>query len=173
MPAYFQYAEEKLRAEVATMRYINDNTTIPMPFVLHYGTREESTGEVGPFIIMEWIENAGDVNDAVNTPGLTLEDPPILDPNVDEGKLERVYLQVSDILLQLSRCRFPPIGSLGLPDDDDEKDPEVRTRPLSLNVAQLANRETGHFWETFAARRTWAFDAIYWKLLDEKFFWKE
>ena len=30
--------------------------------------------------------------------------------------------------------------------------------------------ETGHFWVTYAARRTWAFDGIYWEFLDEKFF---
>lgn len=32
--------------------------------------------------------------------------------------------------------------------------------------------ETGHFWVAYAARRTWAFDGIYWKFLDEKFFGK-
>lgn len=32
--------------------------------------------------------------------------------------------------------------------------------------------DKGHFWVTYAARRTWAFDGIYWKFLDEKFFGK-
>lgn len=52
IPAYFKYAEEKLLAEVAVMRYISDNTSIPMPFVLHHGMEEESPGGLGPFIIM-------------------------------------------------------------------------------------------------------------------------
>jgi hypothetical protein len=52
-PVYFEYAEEKLLAEVAAMRYISENTTIPIPFVLHYGMKEESPGGLGPFIMME------------------------------------------------------------------------------------------------------------------------
>ncbi|KAG9253896.1 phosphotransferase family protein [Emericellopsis atlantica] len=122
MPAYFQYADEKLVAEVAAMHYISDNTTIPIPFVLHHGMKEESPGGLGPFMIMEWVENLG---------------PPILDPDINEEKLEQMYSQMADILLQLSRCNFTAIGSLGFRDEEDR--PEVATRPLSLNVSQLAN----------------------------------
>jgi hypothetical protein len=139
MPAYFQYTEEKLLAEVATMRYISDHTAIPIPFILHYGMKEESPGELGPFIIMEWVENAGDLVDITNKPGLTNQDVPMLDPNIDEGKLERVYGQMAGILLELSRCEFSSIGSLNFPNGDDDLDPEVLTRPLSINISQLAN----------------------------------
>ena len=137
MPAYFQYANEKLLAEVATMRYISDNTTIPLPFVLHHGMKEESPGGLGPFMIMEWVDNAGDVVDVLNKPGLELEDTPVLDPDINEEKLEQMYSQMADILLQLSRCNFASIGSLGFRTEEDG--PEVATRPLSLNVSQLAN----------------------------------
>merc|ERR1712093_914564 len=30
--------------------------------------------------------------------------------------------------------------------------------------------ETGRFWPTYAGRKSWAFDAVYWKYLDERFF---
>jgi aminoglycoside phosphotransferase (APT) family kinase protein len=123
MPAYFKYAEEKLLAEVATMRYISENTTIPIPFALHHGMTEESPGGLGPFIIMEWVENAGDLVDITNKPGLTADDVPMLEPNVNEEKLERVYSQLADILLQLSRCELPAIGSLNFPNGDDENNP--------------------------------------------------
>lgn len=139
MPAYFQYAEEKLLAEVATMRYISENTTIPVPFTLHYGMKEESPGGLGPFIIMEWVENAGDLVDITNKPGLAFEDPPILDPAINEEILERVYRQMADILLQLSQCKFPAIGSLNFPNNDGENDAKVMARPLSINISQLAN----------------------------------
>ncbi|KJZ76304.1 hypothetical protein HIM_04386 [Hirsutella minnesotensis 3608] len=139
IPAYFQYTEEKLLGEVAAMRYIGSHTTIPIPFLLHHGMPEESPGHLGPFTIMEWVENAGDLVDVVNTPGLTLQDPPVLDPDIDEAKLEYAYSQMADVLLQLSQCKHPIIGSLGFPDDDDQNDPEVLKRPLSLNIAQLAN----------------------------------
>lgn len=124
-------------AEVAAMRYISDNITIPLPFVLHYDMKEESPGGLGPFIIIEWVENSGDVVDVLNTPGLTYDDPPILNPDIDEEKLERVYSQMADVLLQLSKCEFAAIGSLGFQDEGD--DPEAITKPLSLNVARLAN----------------------------------
>jgi hypothetical protein len=139
MPAYFKYTEGKLLAEVATMRYISGNTTIPIPFALHHGMAEESPGGLGPFIIMEWIENAGDLVDITNKPGLTADDVPMLDPEINEEKLERVYYQMADILLQLSRCELPAIGSLNCPNGDDENDPEVLARPLSINISQLAN----------------------------------
>ncbi len=30
--------------------------------------------------------------------------------------------------------------------------------------------ETGRFWLSYGARKSWAFDAMYWKCLDERFF---
>ncbi|CAK7224161.1 hypothetical protein SCUCBS95973_005425 [Sporothrix curviconia] len=119
IPAYFRSAEEKLAAEVATIRYVADHTTIPLPFVLHHGTREESPRNIngdlmGPFVIMEWVENTGDMGDALNTPGLIREDHPILDPAIDETRLAHLYGQMADVLLQLSQCTFPAIGSLSL-----------------------------------------------------------
>lgn len=30
--------------------------------------------------------------------------------------------------------------------------------------------ETGRFWLNYAARKSWAFDTIFWKYLDERFF---
>lgn len=138
-PAYFQYAEEKLVAEVAAMRYISDHTTIPLPFILHYGMKEESPGGLGPFIIMEWVENTGDVVDVLNNPGLADGIPAVLDPNIDEKKLEHMYSQMADVLLQLSTCEFASIGSLGFPEGNEDDDPKVVGRPLSINIAQLAN----------------------------------
>lgn len=37
---------------------------------------------------------------------------PFLDPNIDETKLEFLYGQVADILLELARPSFDRIGSL-------------------------------------------------------------
>lgn len=40
--------------------------------------------------------------------------------------------------------------------------------PLSVYMRQ--SWETGRFWINYAVRRGWAFDSVYWKFLDEKFF---
>ncbi|AEO66399.1 uncharacterized protein THITE_33846 [Thermothielavioides terrestris NRRL 8126] len=140
LPGYHRIAEEKIHAEVAAIRYIAEHTTIPVPFILHYGMTEESPGKIGPFIIMEYIENSGDLIDVMAAPGL---ERVVLDPDIDEDKLEFVYSQMADILLQLSQCDFSRIGCLGKVDpnweygDDDDGGFDVTCRPLSFNIAQL------------------------------------
>ena len=101
-PGVVMFPEEKVRNEVAVMRFIEKNTTIPVPHVFHYGMTDESPDGLGPFIIMEYIEHAHDFVDALNTPGLSLSDSPILDPNISTEKLEFVYTQTADILLELN-----------------------------------------------------------------------
>ncbi|KAG8420490.1 hypothetical protein J3459_011010 [Metarhizium acridum] len=49
---------------------------------------------------------------ALNTPGLTSDIPPVVDPNIDEAKLEMLYRQVANVLLQLSKLELPLIGAL-------------------------------------------------------------
>lgn len=134
IPAYFRYAEEKLQAEVAVMRYVADHTSIPIPLVLHSGTREESPRQLGPFLIVEWVDHACDMADVLNAPGIQR---PLLNPNIGEGELVHMYSQMADILLQLSKCEFAAIGSLNIVQEDRE--PEVMRRALSLNLSQLVN----------------------------------
>ena len=62
---------------------------------------------------MEYIDHDTDLGAALNTPTLNLEDRPILDPSIDIEKLEMLYGQLADILLQLSQLSLPRIGSLG------------------------------------------------------------
>jgi hypothetical protein len=40
----------------------------------------------------------------------------------------------------------------------------------SLSTYMHASWNTGRFWLNYAARKSWAFDAIFWKYLDERFF---
>lgn len=44
---------------------------------------------------MEWVENSGDIVDVLSTPGFGYDDPPGLNPNIDEEKLEYMYSQVA------------------------------------------------------------------------------
>ncbi|KAJ5171055.1 uncharacterized protein N7500_003838 [Penicillium coprophilum] len=53
LPGAMMFPEEEVRSEVATMRFIGDQTTIPLPFVVHSGGKQESPSELGSFIIME------------------------------------------------------------------------------------------------------------------------
>ncbi|EXV02166.1 aminoglycoside 3'-phosphotransferase/choline kinase domain protein [Metarhizium robertsii] len=133
------FPEEKIRNEVATIRYIQDHTAIPVPFILHWGTREESPLGIGPFIIMDYINHEMNMTAALNTPGLTLDIPPVLYPNIDEAKLEMLYRQVASILLQLSKLELPLIGAL---EETHERSWEVTRRPLSMPMNELVRTGT-------------------------------
>ncbi|KAI9736401.1 MAG: hypothetical protein M1818_006134 [Claussenomyces sp. TS43310] len=127
-------AEEKVRKEVAVMRYVADKTTIPVPFIFHYGMTEDSPAGLGPFIIMEYIKHSDDINGILNTPGLERHERPILDPNISVDKLESVYSQMAGILLQLSQLSFDKIGSL---EEVDKGRWAVTGRPLTFNTNEL------------------------------------
>jgi hypothetical protein len=53
--------------------------------------------------------------------------------------------------------------------EDVEKD---MSPGLLLSAYMRESWETGRFWLNYAARKSWAFDTIYWKYLDERFFGK-
>lgn len=63
------FPEEKVANEVAVMRFLVGQTSIPIPFILHCGTKKESPLELSPFIIMDYIEHKTKMYDALNIPG--------------------------------------------------------------------------------------------------------
>lgn len=138
-PGAILFPEEKVQNEVAVMRYISDQTSIPVPFILHSGTREESPLKLSPFIMMSHIEHTTTMYDALNTPGCLNEERGVLNPNIEEDQLRMLYTQLAKILLQLSRPEFPKIGSLGQVDDFSW---EVTRRPLSMNMNELVRLGT-------------------------------
>lgn len=52
----------------------------------------------------------------------------------------------------------------------EEVEKETGHDSLLLSAYMRESWETGRFWINYAARRSWAFDTIYWKYLDERFF---
>lgn len=130
--------EEKVQCEVAVMRFIERHTSIRVPHVLHYDMADRSPAGLGPFIIMEYIENDSDLIDALNTPGLQDDDRCILDPSIHEDRLRSVYNDMADILLQLARKSFSEIGCITNQEDDDFDDQwTVTHRTLTLNMNEL------------------------------------
>jgi hypothetical protein len=66
----------------------------------------------------------------------------VLDPDMDERRLKRIYMQIADIMLQLAQCHFPLIGSLGCHTNNNtggKTDIKVLARPLTLNMFLLGN----------------------------------
>lgn len=111
-PGAALFPEEKVVNEVSIMRFLADQTTIPIPFVHHSGTKKESPLELSPFVLMDYIEHQTKMYDALNIPGCPKEERGILDPNMSEDMLEILYEQLAGVLLQLSTTSLPYIGSL-------------------------------------------------------------
>ncbi|KAJ5936990.1 phosphotransferase family protein [Penicillium verhagenii] len=116
-PGAVFFPEEKVINEVAVMRFLIDKTPIPIPFIQLSGTKKESPLELSPFIIMDYIEHDTKMYDALNTPRCPIEERGILNPTIDQDRLEVLYGQLAGILLQLSAPSLPRIGSLNQIDD--------------------------------------------------------
>ena len=52
----------------------------------------------------------------------------------------------------------------------EEAEQNMSPGSLPLSAYMQESWATGRFWLNYAARRSWAFDTIYWKYLDERFF---
>lgn len=120
---------------MATMRYVAANTTIPVPRVYHYRTAAENPTGLEPFIIMDYIEHHQNMTRALLDPKRPIDERPVLDPDIGQEKLELLYGQMANILLQLSAVTFHRIGSLGPPGDDGSA--SVDRRPLTINMNDL------------------------------------
>ncbi|KAK0384725.1 hypothetical protein NLU13_7203 [Sarocladium strictum] len=127
------FPDEKVRYEAAVMRYIAANTTIPVPHVYHHATAAENPIGIGPFIIMDYIDHHQNMSRELLDPTLAFERRPVLDPQISERKLELLYAQMANILLQLSALRFPQIGSLA----KHEESASVMGRPLIANMNDI------------------------------------
>ncbi|GLA47671.1 hypothetical protein AnigIFM63604_002480 [Aspergillus niger] len=133
-PGAILFPEEKTKNEIAVMRYIADQTSIPVPCVLHSGTRDESPLKLSPFIMMSHIDHKTNMYAALNVPGYPAEKRGYLNPDIDEDDLRKLYAELAKVLLKLAKPAFPSIGSLVQVDDFTW---EVASRPLSMNMNEL------------------------------------
>ncbi|KAK4208067.1 hypothetical protein QBC37DRAFT_432541 [Rhypophila decipiens] len=107
------FPDEKVMYEVSTMRYVAANTTIPVPRVYHHGTSTENPTELGPFIVMEYMDHDTNMSRELLDPTKPADSRPVLDPRVSQDRLESLYGEMAKILLQLYNLGpFATIGSL-------------------------------------------------------------
>jgi hypothetical protein len=134
-PGIVQFPDEKVRNEVAVMRYVAQKTTIPIPHVYYCGMADENPTGLGPFIIMDYAENEEVFSSTLKDPELREKaEQPVLDPDVTEEKLECLYGQMAKYVLQLAKLEFPRIGSLVSNGRDTYV---VGGRPLTMNMNAL------------------------------------
>lgn len=133
-PGYTMFPEEKTRAEVATMQYLTMETMIPVPFVLHHGTRSSCPKELGPFLIMEFVKDACSMGDFLAQPRESISDVPVLKPDFDDFETRSIYADFAKVLLQLSKTNFDKIGCIS---EQGEDEYGVSDRPLTMDMNDL------------------------------------
>ncbi|RDL40596.1 Phosphotransferase [Venustampulla echinocandica] len=128
-PSLVQFPDEKTDHEAATAAYISNNTEVPTPQVFFSG--RDST--LGPFVIMQYIENHGSMSARLKTPNDDLSVTHVLNPSIAENTLESLWGQTARCYLQLSRLSFPRIGSLVEVDGSYN----VAGRPITHNMTDM------------------------------------
>lgn len=128
------WREEKVGNEVAVLEYLREKTSIPVPRVLCWGPAEESPYQLGPFIIMDFMEGV-DLSEIMETPGRARDEVPVLNPNIDNKILDYLFEQIAVYLLELSRLEFPRIGAISK--DAASGEWTVADRPLTWNMNEL------------------------------------
>lgn len=134
-PNLVQFPEEKTLREATIARYIRQYTQVPVPRIFYYG----QNSDVGPFIILQHVENRWTLSHALRNPSDDPDTPHVLNPNISGTTLKTLYRKVALCLLQLSQPSFPCIGSLV---EADNGSYSVAGRPITQNMnnmIQLAN----------------------------------
>ncbi|KAF2452339.1 kinase-like domain-containing protein [Lineolata rhizophorae] len=114
------FPEEKMRAEIATMKYVAQKTKIPIPRLFGYSVGSDNLIRV-PYMLLEYIDGRQ----------LTQDD-------VASGSGERrkhIFEQLADIYLELYDQRFDSIGALTL-DVDGSSWSFGCNRPLSSTISE-------------------------------------
>ncbi|TVY23230.1 hypothetical protein LHYA1_G008128 [Lachnellula hyalina] len=106
--------------------------------------------------VIDWeLTYAGPTQFMLDCPWwLLLEVPESWKPDIDD------WTKVYDIRLQTWLSAMEKV----------EKDIGSETLPFFLSTHMRESWETGRFWLNYAAKNSWAFDTVFWKYLDEKFF---
>ncbi|KAF2757169.1 phosphotransferase enzyme family protein-like protein [Pseudovirgaria hyperparasitica] len=126
--------DEKVRNEVQVLQFLSERTSIPVPRVVSWGLLADSPQQLGPFIIMDYVDGVS-LATLLKQPTATEQDEVILADAVDDAKLDYVYEQLAAYMLQLSRLDFAAIGAIS-------KCPATNTwhareRPLTYNMNEL------------------------------------
>ena len=131
------YPEEKVRREVAVMRFLKENTRVPVPTVIAFGMAiDNHDPEIGPFIIAEWIEGPllSSIMEELPRPSWG----PVLRKDISDDTLYIIYRQMARILLELSMHDFDKIGALSLVKDENGTTSwQVTSAPLTLKLNEI------------------------------------
>ncbi|KAK1977617.1 phosphotransferase [Colletotrichum cereale] len=105
-PNLAQFPDEKPLREAATAAFFYQNTQLPIPQLFNY-TLWSQNPEIGPFTILQHVENQGTLSHRLKAPNNDPSESHVLNPDISESTLECLYRKVACCLLQLSQPSFP------------------------------------------------------------------
>jgi hypothetical protein len=132
-PGHTTFREEKVTNEVQIIKFLHEQTTIPVPPLISWGLTEESPQHLGPFIISDFVEGAH-LSDVLRDPAD--QKSLYLNPKIDEQTLDIIFDQIADIMLQLFQFNFYRIGAISK--DSTSNTWSVTGRPLTYSINELA-----------------------------------
>ncbi|THV68128.1 hypothetical protein D6D28_06962 [Aureobasidium pullulans] len=134
IPGRVMHPDEKIRREVAVMRFVKEKTKVPLPKVIAFGTAADNHDpSIGPFLITEWVEG-------IPVTSLIEELPrpswgPVLRHEIEDNLLRKIYRQMANILLELAEHDFDKIGALSMTEGDDALPSwSIDHRPMTMKM---------------------------------------
>ncbi|CAI7646918.1 unnamed protein product [Penicillium glandicola] len=146
-PGIIMFPEEKVRNEVGAMQFILNETQkpqripIPMPSISRWGQKKESPANLGPFIIMDYVEHKESICRLLENPGSDLSVRPVLNLDLNMVRLKDLYRKLAKVVLSLSTLTLSKIGSIGL-DPENSSTWKVVNRPLSYSMNEVVQLGT-------------------------------
>ncbi|OJJ67658.1 hypothetical protein ASPBRDRAFT_58755 [Aspergillus brasiliensis CBS 101740] len=147
------YRDEKVVNEVQVMEYLRQNTDIPIPRIHSWGLLAESPHHLGPFIIMDHV-NGTLLSTLLRQPD---QEDMILNPDIDNTTLDKIYSQIAYYLFQLSQLTFARIGAISKdqasnewhplsPGYSDDRFPTAPFDRASDYLRSIASEHLTHLW---------------------------
>ncbi|KZF21602.1 hypothetical protein L228DRAFT_156374 [Xylona heveae TC161] len=133
VPGQVMDPDEKVPREVATMRIIQERTSIPVPAIHAWGLSKDNPLELGAFIIMDYVEGK-DLGKLWEYKPTERKSDGILKSTISEQELRVVYRQIAGFLLELSRLEFDKGGALFIHGDQTI---DVEQSPLTLKMQEI------------------------------------
>ncbi len=135
-PGLTAFRDEKVEKEVQVMKFLSKHTKIPVPRLISWGSTADSPRQLGPYIIMDYVEGSH-LSDVLKKPTPDKQETYILNPDIDDRTLDIVYRQIADFMLQLYEFDFTHIGSIS-ENCCGSNTWSVTGRPLTYNMNELA-----------------------------------
>ncbi|KAF1952641.1 putative altered inheritance of mitochondria protein 9, mitochondrial [Byssothecium circinans] len=138
--------EEKVKNEIQVLEYLREHTNLPVPCVTSWGLTNESPRELGPFIIMDRIDGTS-LTTLLKQPVQSEEEEVIMREDIDDAKLDYVYEQMAEFMIELSRLDFDAIGAIAK--DADTNRWLATEKPFTYNMNEMAVSVSNYPVDTF------------------------